>query len=434
MENPLLPVAVFIAVYLVISFELVHKAVAALLGVMLLLILHVVDLKAAASFIDFETIMLLMGMMAIVAVLKKSGFFTILTVRITRLTRGSPLKILILFSISTALLSAFLDNVTTVLIMVPMVIELAKGMGLNPRVYVIALVMASNIGGTATLIGDPPNIIIGSKVGLTFNQFALYMSLPVFLSFWAMTGYFLLANRDQFQPINTNLAKLFSVRLLIKKIDYEFASVRIEKSFLSKSLGSLGIAVLLFVTQTLTHITPGVVAITVAMVLFVITRTDVEHLLLEIEWSTLIFFAGLFILVGVLEEKGMIEWLARNIFLRVGHNPYLMLIMVLWVSGFVSGFIDNIPFTVTMIPIVRLMLESHPVPNHLLWWALAIGACFGGNLTLIGASANIVSAGMAKKMGYDIGFFEFLRCSAIPTLITLAISSIILTTFLWLSL
>jgi Na+/H+ antiporter NhaD/arsenite permease-like protein len=241
-------------------------------------------------------------------------------------------------------------------------------------------------------------------------------------------------NRDKFRPIDTNLAKLFSVQLLLEKIRYNFLDTRIDAVFLAKSLVCLGAAILLFVTQTITGLSPGVVAMLVAMVLFVITRIDVEEMLVEIEWSTLLFFTGLFILVGVLEDEGVIEWMAHNIFMRVGDNPYLIVLTVLWVSGIVSGFLDNIPFTITMIPIVRLMLESTPIPNNILWWALALGACLGGNLTMIGASANIVSVGMAKKMGQQISFLQFARKSVVISLITLAIASGYLMLYLWMSL
>ena len=434
MEGALIPIVVFFLVYVALTFELVNKAVAALLGVMVLLTLHVVSEHQAVEFIDFETIMLLLGMMSIVAILRKTGFFSIVSVRIAELTQGSPLKILILFSIVTAVLSAFLDNVTTVLIIIPIIIELTAGMGLDPKMYVISQAIISNIGGTATLIGDPPNIIIGSKVGLTFNQFMLNLTLPVTVCFVVALAYTWATNRDKFRPIDTNLAKLFSVQLLLEKIRYNFLDSKIDAIFLTKGLVCLGLAILLFVTQTITKLSPGVVAMLVAMILFVITRIDVEEMLEEIEWSTLLFFTGLFILVGVLEEKGVIEWIAHNIFMRVGDNPYVIVLTVLWVSGIVSGFLDNIPFTITMIPIVKLMLESTPIPNNILWWALSLGACLGGNLTMIGASANIVSIGMAKKFGQEISFLDFARKSIVITLITLVIASGYLTLYLWISL
>ena len=198
-SDALITIVTFLVVYGLIALEWLNKAIAALLGVMVLLILGVIDEHAAASFIDFETIMLLIGMMGIVAVLKKTGFFAMITVRIARLTGGQPLRIMILFCAVTAVISAFLDNVTTVLIMVPIIIELTRGMGLDPRIYVVALAMASNLGGTATLVGDPPNIIIGSKVGLTFNQFAGYLFMPVVLSTVGVMAYFWAANRREFQ-------------------------------------------------------------------------------------------------------------------------------------------------------------------------------------------------------------------------------------------
>lgn len=434
MEGALVPIIVFLIVYAAITFELVNKAVAAMLGVMALLIFHVVGEHEAAALIDFETIMLLLGMMSIVAVLKKSGVFSILSVKIAALTKGSPLKILILFSIVTAVLSAFLDNVTTVLIIIPIIIELTKGMGLDPKVYVISQAVISNIGGTATLIGDPPNIIIGSKVGLTFNQFIINLTVPVIIAFWAGLFYVWFTNRDKFKPIDSSMAKLFSVQLLLEKIRAEFLNTRIDRPLMIKGLSCLGVTILLFATQTVTKVSPGVVAVFIAMVLFTISGVDVEYMLEEVEWSTLLFFAGLFILVGVLEHKGVIEWVAREVFLRIEANPYVMVLTVLWVSGIVSGFLDNIPFTITMIPIVNLMLEANPVPHNILWWALSLGACFGGNLTMIGASANIVSVGIARQSKVRISFLEFMRASAAVTFITLVIASIFLTLFLWVSL
>ena len=434
MHGALIPIIIFLIVYVAITFELVNKAVAAMLGVMVLLVLHVVSEHQAIEFIDFETIMLLLGMMTIVAILRKSGFFTILSVKIAELTKGSPLKILILFSVVTAVLSAFLDNVTTVLIIIPIIIELTAGMGLDPKIYVISQAVISNIGGTATLIGDPPNIIIGSKIGLTFNQFMLNLTLPVIVCFCVTLGFIWVANRSKFKPINESLVKIFAVQLLLEKIRRNYLDVKIDKLFLGKSLGCLGLAILLFVTQTVTKLSPGVVAMLVAMILFVITKVDVEHMLEEIEWSTLLFFTGLFILVGVLEEQGVINWIASNVFMRVGDNPYVAVLMVLWVSGIVSGFLDNIPFTITMIPVVQLMLETNPIPNNILWWALSLGACLGGNLTMIGASANIVSIGMAKRFKQDISFLEFMRFSAVISLLTLTIASGYLMLYLWICL
>lgn len=433
MYEVLLSLFVFVAVYTVITLEIINKAVAVLLGVMVLLIFRVVDEHTAIGFIDFETIMLLLGMMAIVAILKKTMLFSFVSVKIAELTQGSPLKILILFSVVTAFLSAFLDNVTTVLIVIPIVIQLTAGMGLDPKIYVISQAVISNIGGTATLIGDPPNIIIGSKIGLTFNQFIFNLAIPVLIAMSAAMLFIWITNREKFKPINTNLTKLFSAQLLLEKIRNEFLNVKIDKMFVVKSLVCLTIAIGLFVTQTITQISPGVASVFVAMLLFVISKVDVGQMLEEIEWDTLLFFSGLFALVGVLEEKGVSEWLAHNIFLRAGGSPYLTVLMVLWVSGLTAGLMNNIPFTIAMIPIVSLMQESNPIPNNILWWALVLGACFGGNLTVLGASANIVTVGIAKKYKLNISFLEFMRSSALIALITLVISSIYLSIYLWIS-
>ena len=434
MGSVTLSIAVFLLVYLIITFELTNKAVAALLGVMILVILRVVDEQHAVGFIDFETILLLMGMMIIVAVLRKSGVFSLLTVKIAEITRGNPLKILILFSVVTAVLSAFLDNVTTVLIIIPIVVELSVGLGLNPKLFVISQAVISNIGGTATLIGDPPNIIIGSRVGLTFNQFFVNLAMPVMVSVVAALVLIWALNRSSFATIDRNLAKLFSVELLLEKIRFEFIQTPLEPTLLKKAGICLGLAIGLFMTQTLTGLSPGVAAVFAAMILLTVSRVNVEKVLEEVEWSTLLFFAGLFMLVGVLEEQGVIEWIATNIFLSLGDNPYRMVLTVLWVSGIASGFLDNIPFTITMVPVVQMMLAVSPIPHNILWWALALGACFGGNLTMVGASANIVAVGSARQSGVEISFLEFMKSSVLVTLVTLVISSIYLTLFLWFSL
>ncbi|HIN96845.1 MAG TPA: hypothetical protein EYN02_03485 [Candidatus Marinimicrobia bacterium] len=431
LDSILIPVIVFLLVYVAITFELVNKAVATFSGVAILVMLHVVSEHQAIELIDFETIMLLFGMMVIVSILKHSGLFSIVSVKIAELTNGSPVKILVLFSVVTALMSAFLDNVTTVLIIIPIIIELTRGLGLDPKKYVLSQAIISNIGGTATLIGDPPNVIIGSKVGLTFNQFILNLGPIVIIIFCVSLFFIWITNRDQFTSIKGNLVKIFSVQLLLEKIRYEFLSIEINRRIMIKGLVFLVITILLFVTQTITGLSPGVVALSMGVFLLLVSRVDIEHVLEEIEWSTLMFFAGLFILVGVLEEKGVIEWIAHHIFLNVGDNPYVAVLLILWTAGIISGFLDNIPFTITMIPIVQIMLENNPIPNNLLWWALALGACLGGNITIIGASANIVSVGISKKYGVNISFIEFMKTGMIISFISLTLASLYLMGYLW---
>ena len=431
MDSILIPVIVFLLVYVALTFELVNKAVATFSGVAILVMLHIVSEHQAIELIDFETIMLLFGMMVIVSILKHSGLFSIVSVKIAELTNGSPVKILVLFSVVTALMSAFLDNVTTVLIIIPIIIELTRGLGLDPKKYVLSQAIISNIGGTATLIGDPPNVIIGSKVGLTFNQFILNLGPIVIIIFWVSLFFIWITNRDQFTSIKGNLVKIFSVQLLLEKIRYEFLSIEINRRIMIKGLVFLVITILLFVTQTITGLSPGVVALSMGVFLLLVSRVDIEHVLEEIEWSTLMFFAGLFILVGVLEEKGVIEWIAHHIFLNVGDNPYVAVLLILWTAGILSGFLDNIPFTITMIPIVQIMLENNPIPNNILWWALALGACLGGNITIIGASANIVSIGISKKYGVNISFIEFMKTGMIISFISLTLASLFLMGYLW---
>lgn len=434
MDNAILPIIVFILVYIVLTLEFVNKAVAALAGVAVLVISGIVNDHDAVQMIDFETIMLLVGMMIIVSILRRSGFFTLISVKIAEFTDGNPLKILILFSLVTGTMSAFLDNVTTVLIIIPILIELTRGIGLDPKPYVISQALISNVGGTATLIGDPPNIIIGSKVGLTFNQFLINLSLPVLIIFLVVLLYIRVKHKDRFKPVDTNLVKLVSVQLLLEKIRFEFMNTRLDRKLIVKGLFCLGLALLLFVTQTLTKLSPGLVALSVAMLLFIISGENVEQVLKDVEWSTLLFFAGLFILVGVLEEGGVIRWIADNVFLRVGDNPYVIVLVVLWVSGIVSGFLDNIPFTVSMIPIIEHILQANPIPNNLLWWALSLGACLGGNFTYIGSSANIVSVSISEKWGEKITFLEFMKTGTAVTFIALSVSSIYLVVYLWASL
>ena len=426
MDGMLISIIVFLVVFVAITFELVNKAVAAFSGVAVLILLHVIDEHHAIKFIDFETIMLLFGMMIIVSVLKHSGLFSIISVRISELTRGNPVKILILFSVVTALMSAFLDNVTTVLIIIPIIIELTRGLGLDPKKYVLSQVIISNIGGTATLIGDPPNVIIGSKVGLTFNQFLFNLSPPVIVIFIVVLAFIWATNRSQFKPINTNIIKLFTVNLLLEKIRHDFLSIKIDYRLMKKGLFFLVIAILLFVTQTITGLAPGVIAISAGIFLVLVSGINLEQAMEEVEWSTLMFFVGLFILVGTLEEYKVIEWIAHNVFLNVGDNPYVVVLVVQWVSGIASGFLDNIPFTITMIPIIEIMNEANPHFHNLLWWALALGACLGGNITIIGASANIVSIGIAKKYGVKISFLDFMKFGVVISFISLIIASLYL--------
>lgn len=439
MDPALISIIVFLAVYATIAFDLINKAVATFSGVSILVLLNIIStqtldssitknsyLPQAIMLIDYETIMLLFGMMVIINVLKKSGFFVLIAIYIAELTRGKPIKILILFSFVTGAMSAFLDNITTILIIIPLIIELTKGLGLNPKKYILSQVIISNIGGAATLIGGSQNIIIGSKAGLSFNQFVLNMGPPTIIIFFVILIFIWLINKNEYKSIDKNILQLFTINLLLKKIQHNFINTNINKPIIIKSIILLAITFILFITQSITHLTPGAIALSMGIFLVLYTNSNIENILEDIDWSSLMFFVGLFILVGTLEHYQVIDWIANNIFNNLGENPYINVLIIQWASGLISGFIDNTPFTITMIPIIDILNNSNPILQNLLWWSLALGTSLGSNITILGASANIISIGIAKKAGINISFLDFMKLGAIISFISLLISSIYL--------
>ena len=439
MDPALISIIVFLVVYATIAFDLINKAVATFSGVSILVLLNIIStqtldsnitknsyLPQAIMLIDYETIMLLFGMMVIINVLKKSGFFVLIAIYIAELTRGKPIKILILFSFVTGAMSAFLDNITTILIIIPLIIELTKGLGLNPKIYILSQVIISNISGAATLIGGSQNIIIGSKAELSFNQFVLNMGPPTIIIFFVILIFIWLINKNEYKSIDKNILQLFTINLLLKKIQHNFINTNINKPIIIKSIILLAITFILFITQSITHLTPGAIALSMGIFLVLYTNSNIESILEDIDWSSLMFFVGLFILVGTLEHYQVIEWIANNIFNNLGENPYINVLIIQWASGLISGFIDNTPFTITMIPIIDILNNSNPILQNLLWWSLALGTSLGSNITILGASANIISIGIAKKAGINISFLEFMKLGSIISFISLLISSIYL--------
>jgi len=439
MDPALISIIVFLVVYATIAFDLINKAVATFSGVSILVLLNIIStqtldsnitknsyLPQAIMLIDYETIMLLFGMMVIINVLKKSGFFVLIAIYIAELTRGKPIKILILFSFVTGAMSAFLDNITTILIIIPLIIELTKGLGLNPKIYILSQVIISNISGAATLIGGSQNIIIGSKAELSFNQFVLNMGPPTIIIFFVILIFIWLINKNEYKSIDKNILQLFTINLLLKKIQHNFINTNINKPIIIKSIILLAITFILFITQSITHLTPGAIALSMGIFLVLYTNSNIESILEDIDWSSLMFFVGLFILVGTLEHYQVIEWIANNIFNNLGENPYVNVLIIQWASGLISGFIDNTPFTITMIPIIDILNNSNPILQNLLWWSLALGTSLGSNITILGASANIISIGIAKKAGINISFLEFMKLGSIISFISLLISSIYL--------
>jgi len=400
-----LSVLLFLLTYAMILLEkFFHRTIAALIGASLVLIVGVITPEKAWESIDQNTILLLFGMMNIVTVMGKSGFFHLVAAKAVQITKGSPTRVLWVFSLLTALFSAFLDNVTTVLFMAPVMINIAERLKLNPIPYLIAIVLASNTGGTATLIGDPPNIIIGSIAGKTFNDFlkevAPYAVLAFLLGLAVM--HFMMA-KGGFLKAQTTAEELEDI--LSGKVDEKL----LDRKLMKKSVAVFLLTIALFIVGHDIGLEPGVVALTMATVLAFISSLSPAWILEKVEWTTLIFFMGLFMVVGALEVNGVFDIAAKWLIEAIGNNIHEGILLVGFVSALISGFVDNIPFTMSMAYVLKGMEMQMGSVMDPLWWALSLGACLGGNLTLIGASANIVTADIAERNGYKIDFFRFMK-------------------------
>jgi Na+/H+ antiporter NhaD/arsenite permease-like protein len=412
-----LTIAVFVIVYIVIAFDLVNKSTMALLGASFLVMVHVIPVDTAITKIDFKVIALLVSMMIIVNVIKETGIFHYLAIKAVKIARGDPLKILLLIMVITAFVSAFLDNVTTVLIMSPLSIVIATELGISPLPYLIMQAIISNIGGTATLIGDPPNIMIGYGASLTFNDFLINMSLLVLIitGISLVVTIFLFKNSLRTTPDRRKKVMGFNESEAIN-----------DKVFTIKSMVILFFIIVGFITNTLIGIDPSVIALFGSSLLLLMSHhLHQDKYFGEVEWTTIFFFIGLYVMVGAMEEVKIIDFLGKKMIHLAGDNISVTAMAILWGSGVLSGFIDNIPFTATMIPLLKVVITSYGTASgSFLWWVLSAGACLGGNLTLVGASANIVVSGIAAKNGYPISFFEFTKYGIIYTLISLGISSV----------
>ncbi|MDA3811491.1 MAG: ArsB/NhaD family transporter [Spirochaetaceae bacterium] len=409
-------VVFFILLFVLISLEVVNKTILAILGAVLFVAMGIVNQHQAYEEIDWHVIFLLIGMMVIVGITKKSGLFQYIAIKSAKLVNGDPVKILILFSLITALLSALLDNVTTVLILTPVIILISVELGLNPIPFIISSALASNIGGMATLIGDPPNIMIGSAAHLGFIDFIVNLGPLVLILLISHIIMILFFFKKQ---MNVSMER----RARIMEFD-ENASIT-DKVLLIKSLSVLFLVLFLFILHGVISLQPSTVALGGAALLMLLAGGDeVEEYFHEVEWSTIFFFIGLFIMVGGLVELGVINFLAEKFLKFTSGNLILTTELIIWVSGFLSAFLDNIPYVATMIPLVeRLGQDIGQVNIQPVWWSLAIGSCLGGNGTLIGASANVVSAGISGRSGYKINFMEFTKYGMIVMIVTLLISS-----------
>ncbi|RDB64402.1 hypothetical protein C1878_00650 [Gordonibacter sp. 28C] len=414
--SQIVSVAVFVVVMAAIMTEKLHRSLAAIVGAMVVLALHVLSFDAAMEHIDFNTLGVLLGMMLFVSVVKLSGMFEFLAIKCARLAKGDPWKVMLLFVLLTAVLSAFLDNVTTVLLIGPMTLTVCKLLDVNPIPFFMTEILASNIGGTATLIGDPPNIMIGSAAGFTFFDFIVYdaPAVVVILAAVLVVFYFLYGRKMHVNDEH---------RAQIMELD-EHAMIK-NKRLLKQSYVMIGLVVVGFMAHGALGLESSVIALGAAGIIMLISGESIEEALSQVEWTTLAFFAGLFVIVGAMAETGVIEMLAHALIGATGGNVFVTMLVLLVGSAVISSFLDNIPFVATMIPIL-LAMESTGMDVTPLWWAVSLGACLGGNGTLIGASANVVLSDISKKHGHEITFVQFFKTGFPIMLLTVVIAGLYL--------
>ncbi len=417
---------IFLVTYVLIISEKVQRTVIALFGAMLMVLSGVITQEQAIHHIDFNTLALLIGMMIQVLVLNKTGLFRYLSVWAAQKTNGNPVALLISLSVMVAVCSAFLDNVTTVLLTVPITFTLTKDLKISPLPFVLAQIIASNIGGTCTMIGDPPNIMIASKVKeLDFNAFLVNLTLPCVISFVLSIGILLFLYRKEFAKVSKNHNRVMNIKL---------AGLIRSEGLLWRSLFTLAFTIALFCAHGFIPnwgIESGTIAVAGASMLLLLTMPDrekaLEHVLSKVEWTTIFFFVGLFVLVGGLEVNGIINWMAAKTMQLTGGEPVATTMSILWLSAIMSAFVDNIPFVATMIPLVQDMGAMGYADLEPLWWALSLGACLGGNGTVIGASANVVALGLARQHNLRVSFMQYFVVGFPLMLLSMVISS----AYLW---
>ncbi|MDW7660701.1 MAG: ArsB/NhaD family transporter [Bacillota bacterium] len=407
-------IAIFTLTYVVIVSEKVNRTAVAIFGAVMMLVFNIEMQHEAVLHVDFNTIGLLVGMMIIVNILKRTGIFEYMAIRAAKYAKGDPWKIVFIFSILTGVSSAFLDNVTTILLVVPVTIVIANELKLNPIPFLIPEVLIANIGGTATLIGDPPNIMIGSATGLGFLDFIVNLG-PVVIIITVVTMFILK------RVYGKTLVTTDERKQKILAMD-EHLAIK-DKKLLVKSLSVLGMTVVGFMLHQTLGYESATIALFGAATLLLISKLDPEDILMEIEWPTIFFFISLFILVGALEDVGVIHYLAEKMLLLTKGDLFFTAMLVLWGSAIASAFLDNIPFVATMIPLITSIGEMSTISITPLWWALALGACLGGNGTLVGASANVIVSGMLEKQGYKLSFVEYMKVGFPIMMVSIVIST-----------
>jgi Na+/H+ antiporter NhaD/arsenite permease-like protein len=413
-------VVIFLGALAVIAFEWVHRTKAALVGAGLVVLIGVIELDPAIDAVDWSTLGLLVGMMVLVGLTERTGVFTYLALRTAQLSDGRPFRLIFLLAGITGVTSAFLDNLTAILLVVPITLLLADILRISPIPLVLVEVIASNIGGTATLIGDPPNIMIGTAVPeLTFNDFILNLAPVALVTLGVVTAILYFVFRRQLVVAPERIAEL-------ERLD-PARDIR-ESKYVKRSLAVLLGTILAFFLHAPLHIEPAVVALGGATILLLIAADDVEDALERVEWSTIFFFVGLFVMVGALEERGVIaeiaDWLAEATGSSAGQG-----MAILWGAAAGSALVDNIPFTAAMIPVVEQLQVDEEAFDDGLWWALALGACFGGNATLIAAAANVAASGVLERTGQPISFGRFLAVGLPVTVLSLGIATVYLLVF-----
>ena len=413
---------IFSVTYLLIISERIHKTAAALAGGLAMIAFRILDQEEAFAAIDFNVIFLLVGMMIIANTLGKTGAFQWLAIRAAKLAKGNPIRILLFMAVIAAVASAFLDNVTTVVLMAPLSIFVASILEVNAVPFLLTLIMASNIGGTATLIGDPPNIIIASGADLNFLDFLAHLApvILLILAVFLVMVFFLFRRQLQTRP-----------ELQQRIMELDEGEVLTDRSLLHKSLIILALVVIGFLLHGPLDYEPATVALAGATTLIIVGRQHPREALLGVEWPTIFFFVGLFMVVGGVEEAGLLADIGQRIADASGDNLSAATMLTLWPGAILSGIVDNIPFTAAMIPVVEEVSQQLKVGgsgSNPLWWALALGAGLGGNFTVVAASANVYVIGVAERAGYKVTFVQFLRYGLLVTMVSLVIATV----YVWL--
>jgi Na+/H+ antiporter NhaD/arsenite permease-like protein len=413
-----LAIAVFAVAYVFIATEKIHRVAAALGGASLMLLIGATDAEHAffseETGVDWNVIFLLLGMMLIVAVLKRTGVFEYLAIWAVKRARGRPFPVMVILVVVTAVASAALDNVTTVLLIAPVTFLVCDRLAVPVAPYLIAEALASNIGGTATLVGDPPNIIIASRAGLSYNDFLIHLAPFVVAVMVVFVGLCRWLFRSAFRYDPARAAEIASLR--------ERDAIQ-DRRLLVVSLVVLGAVTVAFVLHTVLHLEPAVVAMLGGLLLLALSRLDAEQVAKDVEWPTLAFFAGLFVMVGALVHTGVIGKLSDAAADAVEGRLLLASMVLLWGSAVLSAIVDNIPYVATMSPVVAELVRADGTDrSQVLWWALALGADLGGNATAIGASANVIVLGIAERAGKPISFWQFTRYGLVVTLVTVALA------------